>query len=196
VVAVLVTALAAAGAYLLGSVPSGPLLAAARGIDLRAIGSGNIGATNTTRALGRGAGIAVLLADLGKGLLPTLYARAVLGLTAREVACVGLAAFLGHLLPIYLRFRGGKGVATAGGVFLAIAPGSAAFALAVFALVFFKWRIASVASLSAAAVFTLAVTIARTSPVEPLFAAFVLLCLLYTHRGNLVRLLSREERRV
>src|SRR5205085_11481692 len=97
---VIATALAAAGAYLLGGVPTGPLLAAARGVDLRSVGSGNIGATNVARALGRRLGFAVFAGDAIKGLLPTLVARLWLDLPPASVAVVGFAAFLGHLFPL------------------------------------------------------------------------------------------------
>jgi glycerol-3-phosphate acyltransferase PlsY len=140
-------------AYLLGSIPFGVVLARARGVDLRTVGSGNIGATNAARALGKKLGAVVLLCDALKGLLPVLLAR---HLTAGHphadwlVAGTALAAFLGHLFPVYQRFRGGKGVATALGVFLAVAPFAALGAVLVYAAAYALWRISAVGSLAAA----------------------------------------------
>src|SRR5262249_32567694 len=125
---VVVSALAATAAYLLGSIPTGPLLAQARGVDLRAVGSGNIGAANATRALGKALGVVTFLGDALKGFAPT-YAAVYLQFPTEAVAIVGFAAFFGHLFPLYLRFRGGKGVATAAGIFFAMAPQAAAIAL-------------------------------------------------------------------
>src|SRR5262249_23957567 len=107
--------------YLVGTLPTGLLVARARGVDIRTVGSGNIGATNVARALGKKLGGLVLAVDALKGFLPTfLAARA--GLAPEIVAAVGLATILGHIFPLWLRFRGGKGVATGLGVFLAVAP--------------------------------------------------------------------------
>src|SRR6185295_12546363 len=108
-------------AYLLGSVPSGYVLGKLAGVDVRKIGSGNVGATNVARVVGKRQGILTLLFDMAKGLLPVLIVqRLELGITL--AALTGIAAFLGHLYPLYLRFKGGKGVATAVGVLLALAP--------------------------------------------------------------------------
>ena len=106
-------------AYLLGSVPTGLLLARASGVDIRTTGSGNIGATNVYRTMGRKLGIMTLVGDCLKGLIPVVAAR-YLDLSTGAVAMVGLAAFLGHVYTIFLGFKGGKGVATALGVFLGV----------------------------------------------------------------------------
>ena len=106
-------------AYLLGSVPVGVLLARMKGADPRKVGSGNIGATNVMRAAGKVTGALTLVGDILKGLLPVVLAF-VVGEPAIVVAAVGLAAFLGHLFPLFLKFKGGKGVATALGVYLGL----------------------------------------------------------------------------
>jgi glycerol-3-phosphate acyltransferase PlsY len=191
-----VVALAAVGAYLLGSFPTGPLVAQARGVDLRAVGSGNIGAANATRALGRKLGIAVFAGDLVKGLVPVLVARFWIALPPAGVAAVGLTAFLGHLYPIYLRFRGGKGVATAAGIFFGMAPLATAIALGVWVLLFLPWRIVSLASLGAACAFPLAL-LALRAPLPIIGgAAIVLAFIIYKHRDNIGRLRKHAERKV
>src|SRR5215467_4882779 len=102
---------AVVGSYLVGSIPTGLLIARARGIDIRSVGSGNIGATNVARALGKKVGLLVLFLDALKGFLPT-FAATRTDFSDAVVAAVGLAAIVGHVLPVWLRFRGGKGVAT------------------------------------------------------------------------------------
>src|SRR5947209_7857227 len=118
----------ALGSYLVGAIPFGYLIGRARGVDIFEHGSGNIGATNVGRVLGRRFGILVFLLDFAKGALPVLMAARLCGLTELEVPAqslevtAGLAAFLGHLFPVYLRFRGGKGVATGAGVVAMLLP--------------------------------------------------------------------------
>src|ERR1044071_5548356 len=118
--------------YLLGSVPSGYLVGARSGVDIRKTGSGNIGATNVARALGKGRGALTLVADAGKGFLAVFIASQ-LNVALLVVVCAGLAAFLGHLFPLFLGFRGGKGVATGFGVLLALAPLATTLLVIVFA---------------------------------------------------------------
>ena len=191
----IVSVVAAVAAYLLGSIPTGPLLAQARGVDLRSVGSGNIGAANATRALGKTLGVATFVGDALKGLLPTLVAR-LLNFPTEAVAIVGFAAFFGHLYPIYLRFRGGKGVATAAGIFFAMAPMATLIALGVWILLFLPWRIVSVASLAAALAFPIAL-VAFGGPLPYLICACAVLAfILYKHRGNIERLFRRTERKV
>lgn len=137
------------GAYLLGSVPTGLLLARSMGINIRECGSGNIGATNVYRTAGKKLGVMTLTGDCLKGLIPVLIAKS-LGLPPAWVAGIGLAAFLGHVYTIFLGFKGGKGVATALGVLLATAPLAVLFGVFVFAAVLYKWRYVSLASITAA----------------------------------------------
>ena len=133
-------------AYLLGSLPLGVLLSRLKGQDPRKVGSGNIGATNVMRAAGKTLGAVTLIGDALKGFLPVSLAIW-FGLPGPVVAASGLAAFVGHLFPIYLGFKGGKGIATALGIFLALNPFAVLIAIAVFALVLDKWRYVSLGSL-------------------------------------------------
>jgi glycerol-3-phosphate acyltransferase PlsY len=136
-------------AYLCGSIPTGVLLSRRRGVDPRDIGSGNIGATNVARAAGPAAGLLTLAGDTLKGLVPVLLAGKV-GLSSPAIAVVGLAAFFGHLYSCFLGFDGGKGVATALGVLVGLAPLCAALLVAIFALTIALTRYVSLASLLAA----------------------------------------------
>ena len=143
------------GAYLLGSIPTGFLWATARGIDIRAIGSGNIGATNVMRALGKGPGIMVLLIDAAKGFVPVFVAPALfphLDQNALQILCC-VCVIAGHNWPCWLRFKGGKGVATSAGALLAFLPVPMLCGLAVWGAVFAIWRYVSLASICAAVTF-------------------------------------------
>lgn len=181
------------GAYLLGSIPFGLLIARtfAR-VDVRGAGSGNIGATNVARTAGKKLGIATLLLDAGKGALAVVLARA-LGLELPWVCGAAALAVLGHVFPVWLGFKGGKGVATAAGVFLALAPAATAVAVLVFALAFAVGRVVSVASLlgSLALVGALVLLDGRT-PVWVTGLALVAL-IFARHAGNLSRLVRGQE---
>lgn len=183
-----------AGAYLLGSIPTGLLLAKAAGVDIRATGSGNIGATNVYRTLGRSVGIATLLGDCLKGLLPVLAAK-YLGMPVLWVALAGLAAFLGHVYTVFLGFKGGKGVATALGVFLGISPLSVLIALVIFIAVVAASRYISLGSITAAAAMPPVVALLDGRP--PLVAVTVVIALLviWKHRENIQRLRAGTENR-
>jgi glycerol-3-phosphate acyltransferase PlsY len=190
-------ALLCLGAYVLGSVPTGLLIARARGVDIRAVGSGNIGATNVARALGKPWAIFVLSCDALKGFVPVFAGRFVIhGLSDGAVALAGLAAIVGHMFTVFLRGRGGKGVATSLGVALAISPPAALGGLALYILVFLTTRLSSVGSLlgiwSFPALASLLGGVAR-----PYLALSVSTALLVTlrHRENLTRLLKGEEKR-
>jgi len=189
-------------AYALGSIPAAYIAGRSRGIDLRKHGSGNLGATNVFRVLGAKVGIAVFLFDMAKGALPVLlfpqWTTAPWGLTsplAMPIAC-GIAAIAGHVRPVFLKFgKGGKGVATAAGVFLGLAPIPAIIALVTFAAVLLASGYVSLGSLTAATILPIAVYL--TSGVSPLLflsiglAAFVF----WTHRANIGRLRRGEEHR-
>jgi glycerol-3-phosphate acyltransferase PlsY len=185
--------------YLLGSIPFGFLLArGVAGVDVRRTGSGNIGATNVSRAAGRKLGVLTLLLDAAKGGIPVWAAAATLGAPgAPWAAATGFAAFLGHVFPVWLRFRGGKGVATAFGVFLALSPAAALVALLAFAGTYGASHIVSVSSLAGAAAGTVAVALLRggESPVTRTALAILVLVVI-RHRTNIERLLRGEERRV
>jgi glycerol-3-phosphate acyltransferase PlsY len=180
--------------YLLGSIPFGLLIARARGVDIRAVGSGNIGATNVSRSLGKKLGALVLLLDAAKGFAPVFLAAR--WLPAEIVAASGFAAIAGHVFPVWLRFRGGKGVATGLGVFAAIAPLAAGGAVGVYLATVLVTRISSVGSLAAAtALFALMWLLGLPAPYVALAGA-VWLLIVVRHRGNIRRLIRREEGKV
>ncbi len=179
--------------YCIGSIPTGLLLAKAfGGVDIRTKGSGNIGATNVYRTLGRKIGIMTLIGDCLKGLLPVLAAK-VLDLPDMWVALIGLAAFLGHIFPVFLRFKGGKGVATALGVFLATSPFAVLAALGVFIVVLAKWRFVSLASISAAAVMPALATIIDRNPMIVAMSLAISAIVIIKHHENIKRLRNGTE---
>jgi acyl phosphate:glycerol-3-phosphate acyltransferase len=188
-------ALLAAG-YLSGSIPFGVLLTRAfTGKDVRAAGSGNIGATNVARVAGKGWGAAVLALDAAKGALPVAAALHVAPEASWLHAAVGLAAFLGHVFPVWLRFDGGKGVATALGVLAVLLPLSAAVGFVTWVVVVALTRVSSLGSLLGA-VLAIAAGFFQGRPVAyPSLGVALLLAVLWTHRGNITRLVSRRERR-
>jgi len=182
--------------YLLGSVPFGILVAKAfdRGLDLRQAGSGNIGATNVARTLGKGAGILTLLLDAGKGVFALALARIVLDGTAYLwLALVGGAVFLGHVFSIYLRFKGGKGVATAFGVVLFLSPETAFVLVVLFFGVVYFTRYVSLGSLCAAVALPVAMAFLGKSREYVTLALLIGFLLIYTHRENIHRLLAGQE---
>ncbi|ACY19078.1 glycerol-3-phosphate 1-O-acyltransferase PlsY [Haliangium ochraceum] len=186
-------------AYLLGSIPVGLLLARRRGVDVRRVGSGNIGATNVARSLGKKLGIVVLLGDLLKGALPLLAFRW-LGLD-RQLApvwltIVGVAPVLGHCFPLWLRLRGGKGVSTSLGVFLVLAPALAGLGVLAFALLYRTFRIASVGSMGAAISVATALWLFDHPPAEVQLGIAIALIILIQHRQNIRRLFGGSELRV
>lgn len=181
-------------AYLLGSIPSGLLLGKICGVDVRNEGSGNIGATNLYRTVGRSVGVLTLACDCLKGLVPVLLAKHYL-LSVDHAAWIGLAAFLGHVFSVFLVFRGGKGVATALGVFLVLSPVAVAFGLAVFIGLMLVWRYVSLGSITAAAVMPLAVTFLGSGRVVFLVTLIISVVVIAKHLGNIKRLLDGTENR-
>lgn len=185
--------------YLVGSVPFAYLAGKARGVDLRQHGSGNLGATNAIRVLGPRIGGLVYLADTLKGLLPVLLLPRVLASPNPDLWAIafGLAAVLGHVRPIFLLGKGGgKGVATAGGVFLGLAWLPTLVSVVVFAVTLMMTRIVSVASLLAALVLPIALFI-WAGPQSALFIVSIamMLFVIWTHRSNIRRLRRGEEPR-
>jgi glycerol-3-phosphate acyltransferase PlsY len=180
-------------AYLCGSIPSGVLIGKWLGFDPRAVGSHNVGMTNVARAGGKSAAALTFLADVSKGLLPVLLARALLGPIPTRLAVIGLAAFIGSIASIFLGFAGGRGVATSVGVWLGLAPLPMAMALAVFATILAVGRMVSLASLGAA--MALPALVATTgAPHHYVLLAIVMSALvLLRHRANILRLMSGEE---
>ena len=179
-------------AYLLGSIPTGLLLARAFGVDIRTTGSGNIGATNVYRTLGRRVGVMTLVGDCLKGVIPVLVARG-LGFDVAWVAAIGFAAFIGHVYTVFLGFKGGKGVATALGVFLAASPLAVLLALAVFAVVVGTWRYVSLASISAAAAMPLFVFFLDGRAPVVLMTVGIALLVVFKHKDNIQRLRAGTE---
>ena len=181
-------------AYLVGAIPTGVILTRlAGGEDIRKTGSGNIGATNVYRTAGRKLGIITLLGDCLKGAIPMLIAIPLFHPPTGGLALVGLAAFIGHCYPVYLGFKGGKGVATALGVFLVLSPQAILGAFALFALVLWRWRYISLASISAAAAIPFLVLLFERSLPLFLVAAVIAGVVIWRHRSNIDRLLGGSE---
>jgi len=186
-------------AYLLGSTPTSFLLARhGKGIDLREFGSGNLGATNLFRAAGPGYAAICMIVDVGKGFVPAWFFPGLDGLDRPQLALAyGIAAVLGHIFSVWVRFRGGKGVATGGGVFLALAPAAAGLGLLVWAAVAAVIRIASVASLTAATVLPALIWVTGHRFDFVFWASLPLAALVWwTHRSNIRRLAAGREHRV
>jgi|SRR5579864_1931344 len=187
--------------YVLGSIPFGYLLVRLRsGRDVRAVGSGNIGATNVVRAAGWSTGVATLVLDLAKGFFAVWLAGHFSGGNIRFMMYAGVAAILGHIFPVWLKFSGGKGVATALGVFLMISWAAVAAAVAVFAIVVLFWRYISLGSVSAAAALPLLVYLLYAPGHAPPTAVTALTLfssalVIVKHRQNIERLLSGTEPR-
>jgi len=184
------------GAYLIGAIPSGVILTRLTGAgDIRQSGSGNIGATNVYRVAGRRLGIITLICDALKGVLPLALFLALGNHSPAQLALVAAAAFLGHCYPVYLGFKGGKGVATALGIFLVLSPLAVLGAFLLFAAMLWKWRFVSLASITAAAVVPLLVLLLERS--LPLFLAslFISGMVILRHRANIERLRNGTESR-
>lgn len=191
-------------AYLLGSFPTGFLVAKARGVDIRGVGSGNIGAANTFRAIGKAAGIFVLLIDALKGLAAVIVCGLLMpyfGIMDPTVALhhrvvAGIFAVLGHNYTCWLGFKGGKGIATTAGVYLALAPAALGVAALAFLLTIVVSRYASLSSMVAAVVLTVVVWFTRADPM--LRGVTIGLCVLalFKHRTNIQRLVRGTENRI
>lgn len=182
--------------YLAGSIPFGVLLTRwFRGVDVRQSGSGNIGATNVTRVAGKKLGAVVLLLDALKGSLAVVLALWLLPERPVMHAAVGLAAFLGHVYPIWLKLQGGKGVATALGVLAVLVPLAAISGALVFAGLVAAWRVSSVGSLAGGVTAVVTAALTARAPEYAWLSALLFAFILWTHRGNIQRLLRHTERR-
>ena len=180
-------------AYVLGSIPTAYLMGwTLRGIDIRTVGSGNVGATNVFRSIGKMAGIATLLIDLAKGLIAVELALIYCGGDLWPLLA-GVAAVAGHSWSFWVNFRGGKGVATSAGVFIALLPGPMGIALLVFALAFGLSRRVSVGSILAAATLPLAAFFLGSPPSRALLALILSGFVIVRHIPNIRRLLRGEE---
>ena len=208
----------AIASFLLGGVPFGLLLGKLKGIDIRTIGSGNIGATNVTRALGRRWGITAFLLDFLKGLIPVVATGAILaassttppvespafGLLEAKILS-GVAAVLGHIFPVYLRFRGGKGVATTFGVMSGLMWLPTLIAGVTWLAVFLKTRVVALASIASVVVLPIAASVyfrffgddpsPRTILTIEIVTVAMAAVIVFRHRENLKRLLRGQENR-
>ena len=182
-------------AYLIGSIPIGVLLARLKGKDPRKIGSGNIGATNVMRTAGKTLGIITLFGDILKGLIPTVIA-VYLGEPKLFIALVGLSVFLGHLFPVFLKFKGGKGVATGVGVYLAITPPAILISFVIFVIVFIIWKYVSLGSLIGTGIVPVSLYLLKAPPEYILLSLLITLCVFIKHKDNIKRLLTGTENKV
>jgi glycerol-3-phosphate acyltransferase PlsY len=196
-------------AYLLGSIPTGYLVARAKGIDIRTVGSGNIGATNAFRMLGKPAGILVLVVDGLKGyaacswlapqvfnwFAPNFFVEPV-ELEIRFNVIAGICAVLGHNFTCWLKFKGGKGIATSAGVYFALAPLAAGIALGTWIVAAVLTRYVSIASIAAAVALPTGVWLTKNNLFLGIVTTALGLLAIFKHRSNIQRLLNGTERRV
>lgn len=187
--------------YVIGSVPTGYLIGRLRRIDIRKHGSGNIGATNTLRVLGKPAGITALVLDVGKGFVAVTVLAAIASSGRSWLSepmmkvLLGIAAIAGHNWTLFLKFKGGKGVATSAGVFLGIAWLPVLISAAVFAILVLGTRIVSVGSMSAAVVLPIAMLALSAKREFVAFGIVAAALVLVRHRSNIGRLIKGEENR-
>ena len=189
--------------YLLGSIPTGFLVAKAKGVDIRSVGSGNIGATNVFRILGKPAGVFVLSVDALKGYLAVWLSRGFFhgvelhtGVPLQFAVVAGIAAVAGHNYTCWLKFKGGKGIATTAGVFAALAPAAFGIALATWLVVFAASRYVSLASIVAAVALPLAVWLTGNGGLLIGVSAALGALAIYKHKANIERLLAGTENRI
>ncbi len=185
---------AAAGGYLVGSIPIGYIVVkVARGMDVRSVGSGAMGATNVSRVLGKGAGAAVSVADMLKGVAAFALGKTLLGDVAFGAQIAATAAVIGHCFPVWIGFRGGKGVSTAFGAAVALATVPALLALASFATTLAAAKRVSAASITAVWTFAGFTFWIKYPTTTEIMAAFLAAFITFTHRENLARLVKGKE---
>jgi glycerol-3-phosphate acyltransferase PlsY len=182
-------------AYLVGSVPFGLLMSKAKGVDIRTMGSGNIGATNVLRCLGKPLGITCFVLDALKGFLPATLFPWIGNCHPDFGILFGAAAVLGHNFPIFLRFKGGKGVATSAGLLLGVTPLAMGVGLLTWAAVFFTTRYVSLGSILAALAVVLVGWAADYSPLTAIALTLLGALTIWRHRANVRRLLDGTENR-
>ena len=181
-------------AYLIGAIPCGVVVTKLFGsADVRNSGSGNIGATNVYRVAGRKLGAMTFIGDALKGALPVAYAIYIAGMTSEQIAMVATATFLGHLYPVYIGFKGGKGVATGCGIFLALSPLTVTLGLTLFGLILWRTRYVSLASVCAAVAIPILNYFIEHD--IPIFLASIFLSgmVIFRHRENIKRLINGTE---
>lgn len=183
--------------YLIGSIPFSFLVAKTKGIDLRKVGSGNTGASNVWRAAGFPHFVVALILDIFKGWLPTFLAYSVFNQSAIATVAVGLCAVIGHVYPVFMRFRGGKAVATTGGVIAGFAPILTLTAAIVWTIVYKASGYPSVASLVDGLIIAIAATLwAIFGQFDPVYVVFIWIAvasIFYLHRANIGRLMRGQE---
>ena len=190
------------GAYLVGGIPFGFLIGMARGVDVRTVGSRNIGATNVFRTVGKKWGLVAFACDVLKGLVPTLLAKRFAADPSWLPLAVGVACVVGHMLTPYMKFKGGKGVATAFGMLIGLVPALVGVAFALFALVFACSNYISLGSISAAAFLLVAVwfpllgTAVRAHLPQCILVSAIAAFVIFKHRANIGRLLSGTESKI
>jgi len=182
-------------AFLMGSIPVGLIVAKIRGVDLRKVGSGNIGATNVLRAIGKGPALITLAGDLLKGFIPVIIGGYILE-DSLSTGMIGLSAILGHDFSIFLRFRGGKGVATSLGVLLAFSPVVAVLTIIIWIIIVFMTRYSSLGAIVSFLLLPLNIYVFDYSYNKFVVSIFITLLLLFKHRGNLERLYKGREPRI
>ncbi len=181
-------------AYLLGSLPYGLILVKVfKNMDIRTVGSKNIGATNVLRAGFPILAIATMLLDIFKGILAVLFAK-MLGLDLQIIALTGLVATIGHIFPIWLKFSGGKGVATGFGAILFLNPTLGALALGVWILMLLFFRYSSLSAISACIFIALYSLILM--PANYIYIFLIVMLILFKHKANFIRLIKKEEKRI
>lgn len=202
------------GAFLIGSIPTGSLIASMQGVDLKSTGSGNIGATNVMRSMGRGAALLTLIGDMAKGAVMILLVRAFLPEAVPKFAellaglpfqvrnpgialdgALGLSAMLGHTFSVFLKFRGGKGVATGLGVALVLSPYAALFSATIWLVTFNLTRYSSLGGIAMFVSFPFCIYMLDCSAEKLVIASVMLVFILITHRANIRRLLEGTESR-
>jgi acyl phosphate:glycerol-3-phosphate acyltransferase len=185
--------------YLLGSVPSGIVLTRLFSrVDPRKMGSKNIGATNIYRTAGKTLGVLTLIGDVLKGAIPIWMAMMwsqhdLWGIPELWIAIVGLSPIVGHIFPIFLGFKGGKGVATALGTYLVISPTSVLIEALVFVLIVWKWRIIALGSITCAITIPILIATFRGERIYILLSVIIAALILYRHQSNIARLFHGTE---
>ncbi len=184
------------GSYLIGSIPFGYLIGRMRGVDVRTVGSKNIGATNVYRTVGKKWGFLAFFCDFLKGFLPVLVSMRFVSAGSSLSVVVGLAAVIGHTLTVFMKFKGGKGVATAFGMTVALAPMPAVLAFVVFVITVWLSHYISLGSMLAAV--TLAVSVWFFPVLMPMKIVAVLIAVfvIYKHKSNIYRLINHCENKI
>lgn len=187
--------LAIVAAYVIGSIPFALLVSRRHGVDVRRAGSGNVGATNVLRTVGIGPGVAVMLLDIAKGVVAALIAERVASGSV-VVACAGLAAIAGHVWPVWLRFHGGKGVATGAGVFGVLIPQAVIAGVAAFVVTVAITRYMSLGSVVGAMTIVAVAFAIGARPELAAAATSAMVIVVFRHRANLGRLIAGTEPRL